>query len=91
MPQAPGAPWRAMKFKKGREWKMRVKIIDACINGMWMSTWKDKMVDLYYPDEQGNFWSIENVKGEKRSYFFSGNVFISQESIPQENKEERRA
>jgi len=65
---------------------MRVKIIDACINGMWMSTWKDKMVDLYYPDEQGNFWSIENVEGEKGSYFFSGNVFINCKSIPQESK-----
>ena len=65
---------------------MRVKIIDACINGMWMSTWKDKMVDLYYPDEQGNYWNVENVEGEKGSYFFSGNVFINWESIPQKSK-----
>ena len=75
-----------IKEGKRREWKMRVKIIDACINGMWMSTWKDKMVDLYYPDERGNYWSIENVKGEKRSYFFSGNVFINCESTPQGSK-----
>ena len=65
---------------------MRVKIIDACINGMWMPTWEDKVVDLYCPDEKRNSWSIENVEGEKGSYFFSGNVFIDQESIPQESE-----
>ena len=61
---------------------MRVKIIDACINGRWMSTWRDKVVDLYCPDEKGNYWNVENVEGEKGSYFFSGNVFIDYESIP---------
>ena len=65
---------------------MRVKIIDACINGMWMPTWEDKVVDLYCPDEKRNSWSIENVEGEKGSYFFSGNVFINWESIPQESE-----
>ena len=65
---------------------MRVKIIDACINGMWMPTWEDKAVDLYCPDEKRNSWSIENVEGEKGSYFFSGNVFINWESIPQESE-----
>ena len=65
---------------------MRVKIIDACINGRWMSTWRDKVVDLYCPDEKGNYWNVENVEGEKGSYFFSGNVFIDYESISQESK-----
>ena len=64
---------------------MKVKIIDACINGMWMSTWKDKMADLYYPDEEGNSWNVENVEGEKGTYSFSGNVFINWES-PQRSK-----
>ena len=82
MLQAPGAPWRANKIKKRRKWKIRIKIIDACINGRGMSTWKDKMVDLYYPDEEENYWNVENVEGEKGSYFFSGNVFINWESIP---------
>ena len=65
---------------------MRVKIIDACINGEWVSEWRDKVVDLYCPDGKGNYWSIENIEGEKRNYFFSGNVFIDYESIPQESK-----
>ena len=53
---------------------MRVKIIDACINGRWILRWRNKVVDLYYPDEEANSWSIENVEGEKGNYFFSGNV-----------------
>ena len=51
-----------------------------------MSEWRDKVVDLYCPDGKGNYWSIENIEGEKGSYFFSGNVFINYESIPQESK-----
>ena len=65
---------------------MRAKIIDTCINGMWMPTWRDKVVDLYCPDEKGDYWNVENVEGEKGSYFFSGNVFINYESIPQESE-----
>ena len=59
---------------------MRVKIIDACINGEWVSEWRDKVVDLYCPDGKGNYWSIKNVEEE------TGNVFINYESIPQESK-----
>ena len=39
---------------------MRVKIIDACINGIQMSEWRDKVVDLYCPDEKGNYWSVNH-------------------------------
>ena len=65
---------------------MRVKIIDACINGRWISMWRNKEVDLYCPDGKRNCWSIENVEREEGSYFFSGNVFIDYELIPQESK-----
>ena len=65
---------------------MRVKIIDACINGRWISMWRNKEVDLYCPDGKRNYWSIENVEREEGSYFFSGNVFIDYELIPQESK-----
>ena len=65
---------------------MRVKIIDACINGRWISMWRNKEVDLYCPDGKRNYWSIENVEREEGSYIFSGNVFIDYELIPQESK-----
>ena len=65
---------------------MRVKIIDACINGRWISMWRNKEVDLYCPDGKRNYWSIENVEREEGSYFFSGNVYIDYELIPQESK-----
>ena len=65
---------------------MRVKIINACINGRWMLKWRNKAVDLYCPDEEENSWNVENVEGEKGTYSFSGDVFINWESIPQESK-----
>ena len=65
---------------------MRVKIIDACINGRWILRWRNKAVDLYCPDGKRNYWSIENVEREEGSYIFSGNVFIDYELIPQESK-----
>ena len=61
---------------------MRVKINDACINGRWISMWRNKEVDLYCPDGKRNYWSIENVEREEGSYFFSGNVYIEYELIP---------
>ena len=61
---------------------MRVKIIDACINGRWISMWRNKEVDLYCHDGKRNYWSIENVERVEGSCFFSGNVYIEYELIP---------
>ena len=61
---------------------MRVKIIDACINGRWISMWRNKEVDLYFPNGKRNYWSIENVERVEGSCFFSGNVYIEYELIP---------